>query len=89
MSTLLILLTVLGAGCVIAHSISILNRLHWSTHENGYAHFLGYGLGHVVLAAGALLAAIDALHGALSLAGIVVLLACSALIIFDRRGPRR
>lgn len=85
----MILLTVLAAAFVIAHSISILNRLHWSTHDNGYAHFLGYGLGHVAIASGALLAAIDALNGTLSLACIVVLLACSALIMFDRRRPRR
>jgi len=42
-----------------------------------------------VLATGALLAAIDALNGALSLAGVIVVLASAALIVFDRRGPRR
>jgi len=89
MSALLAFLTVLAACCVIGHSVGILNRLNWITHEKSYAHFLGFGLGHVVLATGALLAAIDALNGALSLAGVIVVLASAALIVFDRRGPRR
>ncbi len=89
MNAILMLLTIAAAVCLIGNSVCILNRLHWTTHTKGYAHFLGFGLGHVVLAAGALLAAIDAAHGVLSLAAIVVTLACASLILLDRRGPRR
>lgn len=89
MSALLAFLTICAAICVIGHSIGILNRLHWTTHEKGYPHFLGFGLGHVVLSAGALLAAIDAAHGVLSLAGVVVTVSVAVLILLDRRGPRR
>jgi hypothetical protein len=89
MSALLIAVTILAALCVISSSVCILNRLHWTTHTRGYAHFLGYGLSHVVLAGGALLAAIDAAHGVLSLAGVIVVLASAGLILFDRRRPRR
>ena len=89
MSTLLMILTLVAAVCVIGNSVCILNRLHWTTHTKGYAHFLGFGLGHVVLAGGALLAAIDAAHGVLSFAAIVVTLACASLILLDRRGKRR
>ena len=86
---MLIAITMLAAVCVISRSVCILNRLHWTTHTKGYAHFLGYGLSHVILAGGALLAAIDAAHGVLSLAGVIVVLASAGLILFDRRGPRR
>ena len=82
-------LTALAAVVVIFRSVCTINRLHWTTHGHGYAHFLGFGLSYVVLAVGAALAAIDALHGALSLAGILLLLASAGLILFDKRKARR
>lgn len=89
MNTALAVLSIVAAICVIHCSIGVIHRLHWATHARGYAHFLGYGLSHVALAGGALLAAIDAAHGVLSLAGMIVVLASAGRILFDRRGTRR
>jgi hypothetical protein len=83
------LLVLACAIVVIARSICIINRLHWTTLGTGYPHFLGFGLSYVALAAGALVAAIDALHGALSLASYLVIVASAGMILFDKRGPRR
>jgi hypothetical protein len=89
MRAALVAITCLAAAVVIFRSVCTLNRLHWTTHGHGYSHFLGFGLSYVILAAGALVAAIDALHGAISLAGQLVTLASAGLIVFDKRGPRR
>lgn len=89
MSVAFALLTIAAAGLVIWRAVCTVERLHWTTTGHGYAHFLGFGVSLIALAAGALLAAIDAAHGVLSLAAIVMLLASAGLVIFDRRGPRR
>lgn len=83
------LLLVAAAAIVMARAICILNRLHWTTFGTGYSHFLGFGLSYIGLAAGALVAAIDALNGVLTLSTALVLFASAGLILFDKRGPRR
>ena len=89
MITALSLLTVAAAAVVIWHAVCVLNKMHYASGGGQrYGQFIGFGLSYVALAAGALLAAIDAAHGILSLAGIAVTLASAGLIAFERREGR-
>jgi hypothetical protein len=89
MMAALSLLTVAAAAVVIWHAVCVLNKMHYTGEGcQRYGRFIGFGLSHIALAAGALLAAIDAAHGILSLAGIAVTLACAGLVAFERREGR-
>lgn len=88
-AAVIVAIAVLSAVIVIARALCIIERLHWRTHGQGYAHFLGCGLSYVALAAGALLVALEAWGGVATLGALLVIFASAGLIVFDKRGPRR
>jgi hypothetical protein len=77
------------SAVVVFRAIEIIERMHWRADGNSYGHFAAFGLSYVLLAAGAVIVAIEAASGALTLGGLCIIVASAGLIVFDNRRPKQ
>lgn len=75
---------------IIARCICVIYQTHWTTHRQGFIHWMGFGASYIAVACGALCGALFLmLSGELrALASVTLfLVGSSGLIAFDRRQP--